>query len=103
MTGYRDNSAFDRNGVDSGPPLRPFTASQWIGLGMLVLGAVAITVSTLGRIGVIPDILHDAIPLVSLMPLGAVLMNPRPRSSACDPEVLKPVSATHLRAHETLS
>jgi hypothetical protein len=89
MTGDRENSFDPNGGADNRPPLRPFTPTQWIGLGILVLGAVAITVSILGRAGVIPDILHDAIPLVSLMPLGAVLMNSRRRTAPCDSEVLK--------------
>lgn len=88
MTGYREH-AFDPNGVDNRPPLRPFTAVQWTGLAFLVFGALAIAVSILGRMRVIPRILDDAVPFVSLMPIGAALMNSRRRTAACDTGALK--------------
>jgi hypothetical protein len=88
MSGYREHS-FDPNGVDNRPPLRPFNATQWIGLAILVFGALSIAVSLLGRVGAIPDILHDDLPLVALMPLGAVLMNARRQTAPCNPEVLR--------------
>jgi hypothetical protein len=89
MTNYREHSFDLDGGAGSRPPLRPFTAVQWIGLAFLVIGALAIAVSILGRMRVIPSIFDDDIPFVSVMPLGAVLMNARRRTAPCDPEVLK--------------
>lgn len=89
MTGHRDNSAFDPNGVDKRAPLRPFTPTQWIGLAFLLLGAVSIVIYLLGRIGLIPKIVDDELPFVSFMPLGAVLMNSRRQTAPCDPQVLR--------------
>jgi hypothetical protein len=89
MTGYRDHSFDPNGGADSRPPLRPFTATQWAGLGLLLLGALAIVIYLLGRIGAIPKIIDDEIPFVSVMPLGAVLMNARRRTAPCDAEALK--------------
>jgi hypothetical protein len=88
MTGYRDHSFDPNGGADSRPPLRPFTATQWAGLAMLAIGALAIAVFILGRIGMIPKIVDDEIPFVSFMPLGAVLLTAR-RPTPCDSEVLK--------------
>ena len=88
MTRYQQGS-FDPNGVDNPAPLRPFTAVQWIGLAILVLGALALLVYILGRTGMIPKVIDDPIPLASLMPLGAVLMNARRQTAPCNPEVLR--------------
>jgi hypothetical protein len=88
MTGYREHS-FDPDGGLGRPPLRPFTPIQWIGLAFLVIGALAIAVSILGRMRVIPRIFDDDIPFVSVMPLGAVLMGSRRERRPCDPEALR--------------
>jgi hypothetical protein len=88
MTGYREHS-FDPRGIDSRPPLRPFTPVQWTGLAFLVFGALAIAVFVLGRVGVVPRVVDDEIPFVSFMPIGAALMNSRGRSASCDPAALK--------------
>jgi hypothetical protein len=88
MTGYREHS-FDPDGGLGRPPLRPFTPIQWIGLSILVLGALALLVYILGRTGVIPKVIDDPIPLASLMPLGAVLLNARRQTAPCNPEALR--------------
>lgn len=87
MTGYREQR-FDPNGVDGSPPL-PFTATQWFGAVLVVLGALAIVVSLLGRLGVTPKFLDDPIPFVALAPVGAALLNARRRTSPFDPQVLR--------------
>jgi hypothetical protein len=89
MSGHREQSFDPNGGVDNRPPMRPFTGTQWIGLGLLLLGGMAIVIYLLGRIGAIPKIVDDEIPFVSVMPLGAVLMDPRRRSGVCDPEALR--------------
>jgi len=86
MSGYRQSSFDPSAGGDYGPPLRPFNWVQWTGVGLGVLGVVALVADILGRMGVIPKVVDDPFPFVSLMPIGAVLINSRRQPACLSPE-----------------
>ena len=89
MTGDREQGFDPNGGGEVARPLRPLNATQWAGLGLLVLGAVGIAIFVLGRVGAIPKFLDDPIPLLVLAPLGSALLNARHPTALCDADTLK--------------
>jgi uncharacterized membrane protein YdcZ (DUF606 family) len=88
MSGYRDMSGFDPNaGGELGPPLRPFNKWQWLGVAMLVAGALVMFAALASRFGWLPATKDDWIPMSSsLVIFGSVLVNSRRSHVSLSPE-----------------
>ena len=85
MAGYREHS-YDPNGDwgQQGRPLRPFNWVQWTGVAIEVVALGGLLAYVAGRVGIIPDWIDGAFPLIMLAPIGSVLITSR-RESAHDP------------------
>jgi hypothetical protein len=68
MSGYREHS-FDPNAGGEGAPLRPFNRWQWVGVAMMVAGALAMLATVAVRIGWLHDASKD-----DLIPMGSTLV-----------------------------
>jgi len=79
MSGYRQSN-FDPNAAawsQPGPPLRPYNWVQWTGVAIAVIGAAGCIYYLLGKAGVVPRLLDDAMPFAVLPIIGATLVNSR--------------------------
>ena len=87
MSGYREHS-FDPNAGGEGPPLRPFNKWQWVGVAMMVAGALAMLATVAVRIAWLHDASKDdLIPMGStLVIFGSLLINSRRQPGKFTPE-----------------
>jgi hypothetical protein len=87
MSGYRDNSGFDPSARarQSGAPLRPFNALQWLGVAFMAAGALALVAYVLGRLGVVPGKVDDVLPGIMLLFCGSMLVHSRRQGGALTP------------------
>jgi hypothetical protein len=78
MSGYREHS-FDPNaGGDFGPPLRPFNKFQWVGVGFLIFGVVAMLATLAASFHLIRTDTKDWLPVATMLcAFGSVLINSR--------------------------
>ena len=79
MSGYRQSS-FDPSAWEpQGPPARPYTAVQWVGLVLGSLGVAAFLLETAGRLGLVPRVFaQDSTWIVVLLGCtGMMLLNSR--------------------------
>ena len=77
MSGYRQSS-FDPNaGGDYGPPLRPYSWVQWTGVAFIFIGVGFFAVWAAGKLGWIPKLLDDPMPVSIFTLFGVVLINSR--------------------------
>ena len=86
MSGYREHS-FDPNAGSEGPR-RPFNRWQWVGVAMMVAGALAMLATVAVRIGWLHDASKDdLIPMGStLVIFGSLLVNTRRQAAGLTPE-----------------
>ena len=86
MSGYREHS-FDPNAGGDGPPLRPFNRWQWVGVAMMVAGALAMLATVAVRVGWLHATKDDLIPMGStLVIFGSLLVNSRRQPGGLRPE-----------------
>jgi hypothetical protein len=78
MSGYRQSN-FDPNAAwgQPGPPMRPYNWVQWTGVAIAVIGAAGCIYYLLGKAGLVPRLLDDAMPWAVLPIIGAALVNSR--------------------------
>jgi len=77
MSGYRQTS-YDPNAYEQpGRPLRPYNWVQWTGVAIAVIGAAGCIYYLLGKAGLVPRLLDDAMPWAVLPIIGATLVNSR--------------------------
>ena len=78
MAGYREHS-YDPNGDwgQQGRPLRPFNWVQWTGVAIEIVALAGLLAYVGGRVGIIPEWIDGAFPLIMLAPIGSVLITSR--------------------------
>jgi hypothetical protein len=77
MSGYREHG-FDPNAYEQpGPPLKPYNWVQWTGAALGLVGAALITLSLLGKVGLIPRWIDTSPAPFTLLVIGMVLINSR--------------------------
>ena len=85
-SGYRESS-FDPNAGGEGPLRRPFNKWQWVGVAMMVAGALAMLATVAARIGWLHATKDDLIPMGStLVIFGSLLLNSRRQPGGFTPE-----------------
>lgn len=78
MSGYRQSSFDPEAYQTAGRPLRPFNWVQWIGVGLEVVGLGLFLLTTVGKVGWIPQAANiPPISGVMLMLVGVSLINSR--------------------------
>ena len=77
MAGYREHGFEPDHWEPMGPPIRPYNAVQWAGVGCFLVGIAIFLVYIAGRFGWMKPVIDEPMMSTSFMVFGVVLINTR--------------------------